>query len=83
MEQLDRNRDEGSPANDPSDLAEPPADVMFDPATEKPSSAPVDDFQAEFEKLAQHGPGMAGPFCANQPAGAAGAGGGGAAAVHV
>jgi RNA polymerase sigma-54 factor len=25
---------------------------MFDPATEKPSSAPVDDFQAEFEKLA-------------------------------
>ena len=53
MEQLDRNRDEGSPANDPSDLAEPPADVMFDPATEKPSSAPVDDFQAEFEKLTQ------------------------------
>ena len=53
MEQLDRNRDEGSPANDPSDLAEPPPDVMFDPATEKPSSAPVDDFQAEFEKLTQ------------------------------
>ena len=52
MEQMDRNRDEGNPANDPSDLAEPPADVMFDPATEKPSSAPVDDFQAEFEKLA-------------------------------
>jgi len=45
MEQMDRNRDEGSPANDPSDLAEPPADVMFDPATEKPSSAPVDDFR--------------------------------------
>ena len=53
MEQLDRNRDEGSPANDPADLAEPPADVMFDPATEKPSSAPVDDFQAEFEKAVQ------------------------------
>ena len=35
-----------------ADLAEPPTDVMFDPATEKPSSAPVDDFQAEFEKLA-------------------------------
>jgi RNA polymerase sigma-54 factor len=51
MEQMDRNQDEGSPANDPSDLAEPPADVMFDPATEKPSSAPVDDFQREFERL--------------------------------
>jgi RNA polymerase sigma-54 factor len=53
MEQQDRNRDEGSPANDPTDLAEPPADVMFDPATEKPSSAPVDDFQAEFDKAVQ------------------------------
>ena len=35
------------------DLAEPPADTQFDPATEKPSSAPVDDFQAEFERLSQ------------------------------
>jgi RNA polymerase sigma-54 factor len=52
MEQQDRNRDEGNPANDPTDLAEPPADVLFDPATEKSSTAPVDDFQAEFEKLA-------------------------------
>ena len=51
MEQQDRNRDEGVPANDPSDLAEPPADVMFDPATEKPRREPVDDFQAEFEKM--------------------------------
>lgn len=39
--------------HDPSDLAEPPADVKFDPATEKPSNAPVDDFQAEFERLVQ------------------------------
>src|SRR5271165_1938252 len=53
MEQIDRNREEGGPATDPSDLAEPPADVKFDPATEKPSNAPVDDFQREFEKLAQ------------------------------
>ncbi len=37
-----------SKANDP---AEPPADVTFDPATEKPSNQPVDDFQAEFERL--------------------------------
>src|SRR3984957_19660739 len=36
-----------------ADLAEPPADVKFDPATEKPSNAPVDDFQAEFERLVQ------------------------------
>src|SRR5580693_7316164 len=53
MEQQDRNRDEGNPANDPSDLAEPPADLKFDPATEKPTNAPVDDFQVEFEKLTQ------------------------------
>ena len=53
MEQQDRNRDEGSPANDPNDLAEPPADVLFDPATEKPPSPPPDDFQAEFEKMVQ------------------------------
>src|ERR1700683_5137685 len=36
-----------------ADLAEPPADVTFDPATETPSNAPVDDFQAEFERLTQ------------------------------
>lgn len=35
------------------DPAEPPADVTFDPATEKETSEPVDDFQAEFEKLTQ------------------------------
>lgn len=36
-----------------ADPMEPPADVKFDPATEKPSQQPVDDFQAEFERLAQ------------------------------
>ncbi|MGA2174976.1 MAG: RNA polymerase factor sigma-54 [Verrucomicrobiota bacterium] len=40
-------------AADAADLAEPPPDVKFDPATEKPSNAPVDDFQAEFERLTQ------------------------------
>src|SRR6266850_6033615 len=30
----------------PADPTEPPADVNFDPATEKDSNAPVDDFQA-------------------------------------
>ena len=36
-----------------ADLAEPPADLTFDPATEKGASDPVDDFQAEFERLVQ------------------------------
>lgn len=36
-----------------ADPTEPPADVNFDPATEKPSNEPVDDFQAEFERLTQ------------------------------
>ena len=35
------------------DPTEPPADVNFDPATEKPSTEPVDDFQAEFDRLVQ------------------------------
>lgn len=35
------------------DQAEPPEDVNFDPATEKPSDEPADDFQAEFERLVQ------------------------------
>src|SRR5436190_3138425 len=36
-----------------ADLAEPPADLTFDPASEKASNEPVDDFQAEFERLVQ------------------------------
>ncbi len=43
---------EEAPA-DNFDPAEPPADVLYDPAKEKPSSEPVDDFQAEFERLTQ------------------------------
>ncbi len=50
--QAERRESEGA-GTDHSDPTEPPADVTFDPATEKPSSAPVDDFQAEFERLAQ------------------------------
>src|SRR6478735_2103055 len=34
-----------------ADPAEPPADTNYDPATEKPTTEPVDDFQAEFERL--------------------------------
>src|SRR6185369_4991102 len=36
-----------------ADPAEPPADTQYDPATEKEARDPVDDFQAEFEKLQQ------------------------------
>ncbi len=36
------------------DPAEPPSDVQFDPSTEKETNKdPVDEFQAEFEKLTQ------------------------------
>lgn len=35
------------------DPAEPPADVTFDPSTEKSNGEPVDDFAAELEKLMQ------------------------------
>src|SRR5437667_7253919 len=45
-----REDEDGTPAADP---AEPPADVTFDPATEKNATGPVDDFQAEFERLTQ------------------------------
>lgn len=51
-EKVSRANDEGD-APEPVDPAEPPTDVQFDPATEKPSNDPVDDFQAEFEKLTQ------------------------------
>jgi RNA polymerase sigma-54 factor len=38
---------------DRTDPAEPPADVSGEPPPEKSNSEPVDDFQAEFDKLAQ------------------------------
>ncbi len=55
QEDTGRTNDEGQPTepNPASDPAEPPPDTQFDPATEKPSNEPVDDFQAEFEQLQQ------------------------------
>ena len=50
-ERVKTDDDDGGEA--PPDPTEPPADVTFDPATEKPSNEPADDFLAEFEKLAQ------------------------------
>jgi len=35
------------------DPSEPPADLNFDPASEKANNEPVDDFQAEFDRLVQ------------------------------
>jgi RNA polymerase sigma-54 factor len=45
-------RDGEEPA-EVSDPAEPPADLDFDPTSEKAAAEPVDDFQAEFERLVQ------------------------------
>jgi RNA polymerase sigma-54 factor len=45
-------RDSDTPA-EPVDLAEPPADLAFDSATDKTSNEPTDDFQAEFDRLVQ------------------------------
>src|SRR5437773_2087592 len=49
-EKENREAEEAASAADP---AEPPADLTFDPASEKNHSEPVDDFQAEFERLTQ------------------------------
>lgn len=43
----------GAPERNPLDPTEPPADVLFDPATEKPNGAAVDDFQVTLERLTQ------------------------------
>src|SRR3989454_4875395 len=51
--QEDGENGETETNNNSADPAEPPSDVTYDPATEKNSKEPVDDFQAEFEKLAQ------------------------------
>jgi RNA polymerase sigma-54 factor len=48
-----QERDTGEERTDAADPTEPPADLAFDPASEKPSNEPVDDFQAEFERLVQ------------------------------
>jgi RNA polymerase sigma-54 factor len=50
QEKENRESDAAAEAADPS---EPPADLNFDPATEKNAAEPVDDFQAEFERLVQ------------------------------
>src|SRR5881397_1878254 len=51
MDAPDKESEDGERVTDPMDLSEPPADLNFDPAAEKPGNEPVDDFQAEFERL--------------------------------
>ena len=53
VEQKEKNDQGDTTLTQAPDLAEPPADVTYDPASEKPSNDPVDDFQAEFERLTQ------------------------------
>src|SRR5687768_14882170 len=53
QEKPDREGDAEPAAAAAADPAEPPADTQFDPTSEKDSKDPVDDFQAEFEKLTQ------------------------------
>ena len=52
-EQSEKGKSEDAEQIEAPDPAEPPADVTFDPATEKPNGEPADDFMAEFERLAQ------------------------------
>jgi RNA polymerase sigma-54 factor len=51
IEQEAKNQESGL-ADNMADPAEPPADMTFDPATDK-VNGPVDDFQVEFERLVQ------------------------------
>src|SRR5215468_526873 len=48
-----QERDTAEERTEAADPTEPPTDLTFDPASEKPSNEPVDDFQAEFERLVQ------------------------------
>jgi RNA polymerase sigma-54 factor len=54
-EQDQKESQEAADAAQNADPTEPPTDLSFDPASEKPSgeAEPVDDFQAEFERLVQ------------------------------
>lgn len=53
VEAQDKTEADGGKAREDSDPTEPPSDVTFDPTVEKRGNEPVDDFQAEFERLAQ------------------------------
>jgi RNA polymerase sigma-54 factor len=52
-EQIEKEDAAAESAQAAVDPTEPPADVTYDPALEKERNGPVDDFQAEFERLTQ------------------------------
>src|SRR5262249_2263923 len=52
-ETAEGERPESAEAAVAADPSEPPADLNFDSTTEKTSNEPVDDFQAEFDRLVQ------------------------------
>src|ERR1035437_4357788 len=54
--ETEQQEKDGSETDAPAKVAdpsEPPADLSFDSTAEKTASDPVDDFQAEFERLVQ------------------------------
>jgi RNA polymerase sigma-54 factor len=53
QEAAEKEERDGEKARDELDPAEPPADVTVEAATETRTGEPVDDFQAEFERLTQ------------------------------
>jgi RNA polymerase sigma-54 factor len=56
VSEMDHDQKEAKEDDKPTEAAdpsEPPADLEFDSNSEKPSNEPVDDFQAEFERLVQ------------------------------
>src|SRR5664279_669753 len=52
-EQQEKDGEDAEQPAEAADPAEPPADLTYDAAGEKDASEPVDDFQAEFERLVQ------------------------------
>lgn len=52
-EQQEKNDKDGEASSESSDLSEPPEDLSFDPAEDKSNGEPVDDFDAEFDRLVQ------------------------------
>ncbi|MDA7916279.1 RNA polymerase factor sigma-54 [Verrucomicrobia bacterium] len=53
VEELNKPDAEKENKPDSNDPTEPPEEMTFDPAKEKENNDPVDDFQAEFDKLLQ------------------------------
>jgi len=53
LEMQEKENREAEPSAETADPSEPPADLAFDSAAEKGAAEPVDEFQAEFDRLVQ------------------------------